>query len=293
MGRIVKTRAAPAPTPIRPDSCLAREFWETGRCVSCPVYDMHGHMGVWRSIHFPAAGPDAMVRHMDRAGVRLLCFAHHGALFCPEEGNDLAIAPVRAHPGRLRAYMAINPNHPEITARDLARFDALADVFVGFKFLSDYHRTPLTHPGYAAALELADARRLPVLMHTWSGSPFNGPEQVRQVAARYPRAALLLGHSFNSDWAAAIAVAREHPSTYLELTSVLGLAGVLERFVAGVGSERLLFGTDLPWFDEFHGIGSVLGAELTDEDVHNILHRNAERLLARAEEWRAAPAAAP
>ena len=26
-------------------SPLAREFWERGKSESCPIYDMHGHMG--------------------------------------------------------------------------------------------------------------------------------------------------------------------------------------------------------------------------------------------------------
>ena len=35
------------------DSALAREFWENGRSDSCPIYDMHGHMGPYESIYFP------------------------------------------------------------------------------------------------------------------------------------------------------------------------------------------------------------------------------------------------
>ncbi len=57
--------------------------------------------------------------------------------------------------------------------------------------------------------------------------------------------------------------------------------GVLERFVGEAGSERILFGTDLPWFNHHYYIGSVLGAAISDEDRHNILHRNAEKLLQR------------
>ena len=57
--------------------------------------------------------------------------------------------------------------------------------------------------------------------------------------------------------------------------------GPVEKFVAAALGERLLFGTDLPWFDPHHGIGAVLSAEITDQDRHNILHRNAERLLAK------------
>lgn len=266
-------------TPIRPDSTLAAEFWERGRCESCPVYDMHAHMGEWPAIYFPRGEAAQMVRSMDAAGVRLTCFSHHASLLAPDVGNSACIEPVRAFPGRLRAYMTINPVYPRRVERDLDSFDSLREIFVGLKFLAGYHNVPLEDERYRSALEFADARALPVLMHTWSNSPFDGPSHVRAVAGRYERVQFLLGHSFNDDWASAAAVAREHPNTYLELTSVLGRRGVLEYLVERVGSRRLLYGTDLPWFAEHQAIGSLLSADMTDEDRHNILHRNAEAIL--------------
>ena len=268
--------------PIRPDSALAAEFWEAGRSASCPIYDMHGHMGPFGPIYFPCETPEAMLRHMESAGVELLCFAPHSSLMSPMTGNTESVAAVRRYPRHFRAYMAINPNYPDLAAADLARIDEWRDVFVGFKFLSDYHGQPLSHDAYRPALEFADSRRLLVLMHTWSGSPCDGPAEVRKVAARYPNAIFLLGHSFNNHWHEAIAVAREFPNTNLELTSVLGLRGVIERLVEGVGSGRLIFGTDLPWFSEHQGIGSLLSCDISEGDIHNILHRNAEKLLAGA-----------
>jgi len=43
--------------------------------------------------------------------------------------------------------------------------------------------------------------------------------------------------------------------------------------------ERLLFVTDLPWFDEQRGVGALLSMSISDEDVHNTCRRNAEELL--------------
>ena len=56
--------------------------------------------------------------------------------------------------------------------------------------------------------------------------------------------------------------------------------GAIEALVSGAGSNRMLFGTDLPWFDPHHAIGSLLSASISDDDRHNICHRNAEKLLA-------------
>jgi predicted TIM-barrel fold metal-dependent hydrolase len=55
--------------------------------------------------------------------------------------------------------------------------------------------------------------------------------------------------------------------------------GVIEKFVSEAGSDRMLFGTDLPWFDPHHAVGVLLSAKISDDDRHNICHRNAENLL--------------
>ena len=45
------------------------------------------------------------------------------------------------------------------------------------------------------------------------------------------------------------------------------------------GSEKIIFGTDTPWFNHHNYIGALLGAEMSDDDRRNILYRNAQRLL--------------
>jgi predicted TIM-barrel fold metal-dependent hydrolase len=277
------TPAKRAKRPARPFSRLgplAESFWRHGRCDDCPVIDMHGHMGRWKAIYFPRAAAEAMVHTMDQCGVRLLVFCHHAALFCPDIGNAANVQAVRRFPDRLRAYVGINPHYGEAMAADLAGFDEHRDVFVGLKLLASYHKVAWDSPAYEPAWRFADERGLLVLGHTWGGSSFDGPEQVRKAAAQYPNVRLLLGHSLGGAWDEAVAIAGEFPNVYLELTAVLDDRGAMEKFVAAGLSQKLLFGTDLPWFDPHHGIGAVLSAEITDDDRHNILHRNAERLLA-------------
>jgi len=262
-------------------SDLSREFWEHGRSASCPIYDMHGHMGPHESIYMPRGDTADMIHTMDECGVRMLVFSHHVALASsPKLGNHLAVQAVRRYPDRLRAYCSINPNYPEQAQVDLETFDEYADVYVGLKFLSDYHGIALTDEAYRPAWEFADERELLVLAHTWGGSRYDGEAVVREVAERYPHVKFLLGHSCHGEWDAAVQLARDFPHVYLELTAVFDDRGVLEKFVQGAGSERMLFGTDLPWFDPHHAVGALLSADISDEDRHNICHRNAERLLA-------------
>jgi uncharacterized protein len=259
------------------NSPLAHEFWDLGKSASCPIIDMHGHMGTWAAIYFPRGEVEQMIGTMDECGVKLLVFSHHHALMAPDRGNRPSIAAVRRFPDRLRAYCAINPNYPDQAEADIAAFDP--QIFVGFKFLADYHRVPITDPRYRPALEYADQRRLLVLMHTWGGSSYDGAAQVRALAERYHNVTFLLGHSCHGDWDAAVALANEFPNLYLELTAVFDDRGALEKFAAEAGSHRMLFGTDLPWFDPHQAVGALLSAHLSDDEIHNICYRNAEALL--------------
>ncbi len=258
---------------------LAEAFWRDGRVDACPVYDMHGHMGVWHSIYFPRPDAADMVRTMDEAGVRMLLFAHHAPLFSPDVDHAAAIDAVHQFPDRLRAYLCVNGVYPERIGQDLALLDEHPDVFVGVKFLCDYHQVPMTDERYRLAWELADERRLLVLAHTWSDSQYDGSRVIRDVLSRYPNLSLLMGHSCHGDWDAAVRITNDFPNAYLELTAVLDNRGIIEKFVAEAGADRMLFGTDLPWFDPHHGIGALLSAHITDDDRHHILHLNAERLL--------------
>jgi uncharacterized protein len=260
-------------------SPLAKEFWEQGKSAACPIIDMHGHMGEMASIYFPRGDTASMIGTMDSCGVKLLVFSHHLSLFAPNLGNQPSIDAVRQYPDRLRAYCVINPNYPEIAAREIDAFETYRDVFVGFKFLSDYHKVPLTDERYQPAWEYADQHGLLLLMHTWGGSAFDGPQCIRPMAERYPNVKILMGHSCHGDWDAAVSLANDFPNVYLELTAVFDNRGVLEKFASEAGSHKMLFGTDLPWFDPHQAVGALLTANLTDEDRHNICHRNAEKLL--------------
>ena len=103
-----------------------------------------------------------------------------------------------------------------------------------------------------------------------------------EIAQKYPHVKFFMGHSIYGDKEYEKRVVTETPgNVWLELTAIPGNLGHIERLVKAVGSERILFGTDMPWFDEFQAIGGVLSAEITDEDKRNILYRNAERILGK------------
>ncbi len=289
-------------------SPLAREYMARGRSRRCPIIDLHGHWGTFGGSHLPCASEAGMIACLRRCGVtRLVCSSHDALLADPESGNRQMQQAVDRHPKLLSAYWAVNPNYPDLARRAPAHL-ASSRGFVGFKFLPDYHVYPLTGDGYRPALEYADTHRLLVLVHTWGGSAFNSPRHLETIALRYPGARFLMGHSGYGDWETSARVARTLPNVYLELTAVyaahdfamqpngsgtpsalmscLQVNGVIEYLVEQAGSTRIVFGTDLPWYSPHYAAGSILFAGITDAARHDILHRNAGRLLESIGNWK-------
>lgn len=286
-------------------SPIAREYVAEGRSETCPIIDMHGHLAPLGGSYLPCAPIDGMRRALERAGVQRIVCAPHEALYGdPDRGNRLMQDTIDRHPDQFLGYWSVNPNLAESTVRagkDIAK----ARGFVGFKFLPDYHCYPVTGDGYRPALDYADAHKLLVLVHTWGGSPYDSPKQLAEVAERHPGAVFLMGHSGYGDWNTSVAVARDHGNVYLELTAVyaahdfanmpggsgsprpfascLHVNGVIEYMAEHATSKKIVFGTDLPWYSPHYAAGAVLFAHITDEARHDILHRNAERLLPLAQ----------
>ena len=258
---------------------LAEAFWQNGR-ADIPIYDMHGHMGTHNAIYFARCEAPEMVAHLRRIGVRRLVFSHHFSLMGSFR-NERVHAMAARFPDVLRMYLGINPHQPDFIAEDLASYDRLAPLAIGLKLLPDYHKVKVTDARYQAALEFAAERRLPVLVHTWGGSVYDGADVMLEAARNFPDVTFFMGHSFSGDWDGARRVADLCPNAFFELTSLPGQHTVLERLCADIGSQRILFGTDLPWFDEYQHVGGVLSADISEDDKHNILYRNVEKLLGK------------
>jgi uncharacterized protein len=281
-------------------SPIAQEYMETGRSDSCPIIDMHGHFGPYGSFYLPGAPLERMLESLERSGCRrIVCSPHEALMGNPVPGNALMQRVIDAHPDHFLGYCVINPNYPVGAAQAVESFHTLRG-FVGFKLLPEYHFHPVTGPAYSWALAYANEHRQLILVHTWGGTTYNSPGQLAEVAARYPDATFIMGHSGYGDWATAVGAARDLPNVYLELTAVYaadnfsllsfcpewrfrssspGINGVIEHMVEHAGSHKIVFGTDLPWYSPHYAAGSILFAHIDDEDRHNILHRNAERLL--------------
>ena len=265
---------------INKDSCLTRDFWEHGSLEDCFILDFHAHMHHLSSMYLPAYSPELMIEIMKRCNTKLTVFCSHMALGYAEFEEEYNLNVAKRYPGYFMAYHAIIPGYTDYKTA-IARLEANSAYYLGMKMHADSDTTPLTSDEYKPFLEYLNEKRLPVLLHTWGNSKYNGVDIVAKLAENYPGATFICGHSFHDDWKNGAELIKAHTNLIAELTAVMDNRGAIEMLCDVVGSERILFGTDVPWFDTHHGIGAVLSAEITDDDRRNIFYRNGLRLLKR------------
>jgi predicted TIM-barrel fold metal-dependent hydrolase len=132
------------------------------------------------------------------------------------------------------------------------------------------------------------ARGLPVLFHCGPVGIEPAAARRRSQVARYertiaenPDTTFVLGHSGALQFDEAIRYADRYPNTYFEL-SCLGLAA-LRRVLDAVPPDRLLYGTDWPFYHQALTLARVLIATEDDRPLRRaVRHDNAARLLAQS-----------
>lgn len=257
------------------------------------IIDGHAHVGPYHGFFIPEPGPEAMLRVMDRCGIGRTCLASHLAIG-PDAaaGNAYTAAIVRRWPDRFLGYLTINPHQDP--AGEVARW-AGDPALLGVKLHPDLHAYPVAGEKYRPAWEFADRAGRYVLVHTFAGSPYNDPGHLRDVAARYPRATVLLGHAGATDdgFERSIAVARDHPNVYLEVCGSWMTGAWLATLVGALGAGRVIYGSDFPFIDMRYSLGRVVFAPIAPEQRALVLGGNMARLIARAKAGQSAAERAP
>jgi predicted TIM-barrel fold metal-dependent hydrolase len=240
------------------------------------VIDVHGHLGRY---HFaiPDLSPAGLIADMDRIGVRTILCSHLSCISGEvERGNQEVLDAMRTYPGRIEGYVTLCPDDEERARAETQR--RLGEGFIGVK-LHNANGVSYTHKAYAHALAAANERRMPVLLHTWGGDEEFA--QVRELAAEYPDASVLLAHAGNTRPEEYVRIAREFENLYLDPCASRAPRGLVEQLVEEAGVDKVLWGSDAIFLSMAQQIGRVLGAKISDDDKRQVLSENPQKLLDR------------
>jgi predicted TIM-barrel fold metal-dependent hydrolase len=155
----------------------------------------------------------------------------------------------------------------------------------GLKLHPQLQRFMPAAPEAAPLYRLAAKERIPVLWHCGPvGIELESARRFVQIPnyepplAEHPDTTFVLGHAGARASDEAVALQRRYPNVYLEV-SCIGLSQ-LRRVIADADPDRIVYGTDWPFYHHALTLAKVLIATEGRPDLRRkILHDNAARLL--------------
>ena len=244
------------------------------------IVDGHVHWGEWKPERegWPGASLATIRDAMDRSGV-------DGAVLMPTDLGDnegLAAALEAYDRSGFHLFAWLDPHQPD---RTLAFLEDRKQRVDGLKIHPSLERLKVTDPAWTPFFEVAEARRLPVIVHCGRWQEMASWRFCVEVAERHPEAAVIIAHlggdlpTLQQECAREVAE-RNLPNLYLGTESIREYYS-LRIALDLVGPERILFGSDYPlgWPGAYLQV--LEGSGPTEDERRLVLGENLLRLLRR------------
>ena len=253
------------------------------------IFDNHLHFGHAPAVFEATTDPAELARQMSRIGIRVAVVSSIWAIFSGDirAGNDEVLAALDRSPTVTSATWWCTPPIPSC-------WPASWNAACGTRACAASSCTPpstatpvrITDPRYRPAFEYARDHGYPILIHTGPEAQraYCGAEEVEKVAREFPTVPVMLAHTMGFDrWEGveeAVAVAARLDNAYVDLSGSAGRHyGLVEYAVQRAGSEKILYGSDVPQLTFTFPLGPVLYADISDRDKENILGLNTARMF--------------
>jgi len=245
-----------------------------------PVIDTHCHYGKFSNYYIPDNNAEAMIGAMDLLGIRQAWLSSIVAIFNDVRGGNEEVArALRDHPDRFLGVTVVNPNFPQQLKDELERcYDEFK--FRAIKLHCPAHRYSVGGAAYEPVWRFASEKKVSVLAHTLE----DDMPHVERIGREYPDLVLVIAHANQLQFEPCFQVVGALPNVYADIVSSGFPYGLIERLVKAVGSEKVLFGTDVPYLDPMSQWGKLAFARLDDRAKENIYFRNAEKIRSRIQD---------
>ncbi|RJP72599.1 MAG: amidohydrolase [Candidatus Abyssobacteria bacterium SURF_17] len=146
-------------------------------------------------------------------------------------------------------------------------------------------------PVYAKVQKLG----LPIISHGGvfmmtdyeGGASYTRPSNFEPVLESFPKLKLVVAHLGHGYWNESVELAKKYPNVFFDTSAVISGVEHLQTLSASdavslirtLGVERVMFGSDYPWFSPASSLKSFLQLSLTTDEKEKILGKNARRIL--------------
>ena len=253
------------------------------------IIDAHAHFAE-QSVAVLDPSLERCLATMDRLGIDCMIQSFgkalgHGRYSDFERYTEESCELYEKSGKRIYSYFFYNPHMSDFCVRMIEDNTDLP-AFVGIKLHPAINNVFADDEAYRPAYESARKFGLPVLSHTWAltsnpSQKYAVPELFEKYIREFPDVSFIFGHSGGrvNGIREALEIGKRYKNAFYDLAGDIYDRGLVEYIAGGVGAERLLFGSDLCWFDPAAQMGMILGANLTTEEKALILGGNAARLF--------------
>lgn len=242
------------------------------------IIDMHTH--VWGGSY--ESHTRELIENCERYGIAKIIVSGIARQY-PDEAeivrhNEDVVRFRSEFPEVVEGYVYANPRHAN--AVDVLRKGVEENGMVGLKlWIAAYSDDPLVYPLVERCIELD----VPILLHAFYKAVHQLPDEstgvhVARLADRYPEAKLIMAHLGGNAYHGIKAI-RDKPNVWTDFSGSLFGREDIDYAVSQVGSERILFGSDMPGCSFITNYAQVQEADLTPQQRENIYANNARKLF--------------
>jgi len=262
-------------------------LWQRDRII-----DIHGHIGTFQGFDLTTG---TLLKNIRNYGIGMVLVSNidgadllgQTANLDESNANRATLDMVVQHPEQLHGILWARPE--DGSASNLEPF--LRDhprTFVGVKFHPIMNHFAADDPRVDQYLDLCDRYSVPAVFHCDKPGTDGSPQRIYAVAKRHPNVPIILYHMvFYGPHEEGIAVVRESlrkKDAQLYLETAQAKSDDVIKAVKELGADRVLFGSDAPYFGEGHYSKyerqvSRLRSELSPEDFAKVVRGNAVKLF--------------
>ena len=254
------------------------------------VIDAHTHIGPFTRSWFlrdnSLEGQIAQLeRDRKRFGIDLFYSQPETALFGQAiEGNRMVediFKSRRELTEHFRGNLFFNAIYSDLYTEEVLDSFFRGGYFCGFKILPEYLQVDVADPRFIPCFEYADKHRMHILIHTWEGL-FGTAMQCAEIAAKYPNAIFILGHSGGGtkgrQQCERIAQDPRYANCMFEFCGSFTTDIRWEDSLQKIDYHRVLYGTDTIVHDIAWELGRLLSLDIPEEQIESILGKNMQDL---------------
>ena len=242
------------------------------------IIDMHTH--VWGGRY--ELHTRELIQNCERYGISKV-FVSGIAKQYPDETeirqhNADVVRFKKEFPEFVEGYVYVNPRNSD--ALDVLRRGIEQDGMIGMKlWIATYADDPLVYP----LVEQCIRYDVPILLHAFKKSVNQLQDETTGVhtanlARRYPEAKLIMAHLGGNCYHGMKAI-RDCPNVWVDFSGSIFRRDEIDYAVEQVGSDRILFGSDMPGCSFLTNWAQIEEADLTPEQKEDIYCNNTLKLF--------------